>query len=175
MLLSTLVFAQSATVWPGLVRLAYWVQAQPITQPNQNWGIWIILLLVLIVLLWWLLQGEARARSTRTNVVVVSPPATPNAPVRVTVTPAAPVAVADDLTKIEGIGPKINGVLQEAGIKTFADLAQADIAHLRQILDAAGLRVNDPTTWPEQAALAAAGQWTELQQLQANLDAGRRG
>ena len=175
MLLSTLVFAQPATVWPGLVRLIYRVQAQTNAQPNQNWGIWIILLLVLIVLLWWLLQGEARARSTRANVVVVSPPATPNAPVRVTVTPVAPVAVADDLTKIEGIGPKIKGVLQEAGIKTFADLAQADIAHLRQILDAAGLRVNDPTTWPEQAALAAAGQWTALQQLQANLDAGRRG
>lgn len=175
MLLSTFVFAQPATLWPGFVRLTYWVQAQTVAQPNQNGGIWIILLLVSIVLLWWLLQGEARAHSTRSNVVVVSPPATPNAPVRVTVTPAAPVAHTDDLTKIEGIGPKINGVLQESGIKTFADLAQADGAQLRTILNAAGLRVNDPTTWPEQAALAATGQWTALQQLQASLDAGRRG
>lgn len=80
----------------------------------------------------------------------------------------------DDLVKIEGIGPKINTVLQEAGIRTFADLAQADVERLREILTAAGLRVNDPTTWPEQAALAAAGKWDELQTLQDQLNAGRR-
>lgn len=174
MLLSILVFAQPATPLPALLRLAYWRQAQTATQPNQNWGIWIMLLVVLIVLLWWLLQGEAQGRATRSTVVVVSPPTAANAPVRVTLTPTASIAAVDDLTKIEGIGPKIKGVLQDAGIKTFADLAQADGAQLRAILDAAGLRVNDPTTWPEQATLAAAGQWAALQQVQASLDAGRR-
>jgi predicted flap endonuclease-1-like 5' DNA nuclease len=36
----------------------------------------------------------------------------------------------DDLEVVEGIGPKIAGVLREAGINTFAQLAAADIAQL---------------------------------------------
>lgn len=175
MLAFALLFLNQVTSLPGVARLSYWWQVQTPDDSTQNWGLWIILLLVLIVLLWWLLQQEGRSQVLRSNVVVVSPPAKPNAPVRVTVTPSATATVADDLTKIEGIGPKIKSVLHDAGIKTFADLAQADGAQLRTILAAAGLRVNDPTTWPEQAALAAAGQWTALQQLQASLDAGRRG
>lgn len=63
----------------------------------------------------------------------------------------------DDLTVIEGIGPKIAEVLQQAGISTFHQLSQEDPAHLRQILEDAGLRLSDPTTWPRQAALAASG------------------
>lgn len=174
MVFAGLIFANQASAWPSLVPLIVWQQAQTAVQSDQNWGVWLILLIVFIIILWWLLQGEARERSTRANVVVVTPPTTPNAPVRVTVTPAAPVALADDLAKIEGIGPKIKSVLHDAGIKTFGDLAKADVTHLRKILTEAGLRVNDPTTWPEQAALAAAGQWTELQRLQEQLDAGRR-
>jgi predicted flap endonuclease-1-like 5' DNA nuclease len=80
----------------------------------------------------------------------------------------------DDLTKIEGIGPKINGLLHEAGIHTFAKLAQTDVAQLRTILLAAKLRVNNPATWPEQAALAADGKWAELAALQDGLTAGRK-
>lgn len=172
-MLPATLFVGAITALPGIVRFVDWVQAPPPAEVTQNWGIWMILLVVGIIILWWLLQGEGQERSARTN-IVVTPPTTPNAPVRVTVTPAAPVAVADDLTKIEGIGPKIKSVLHAAGIKTFAELAKADVAHLRQILANAGLRVNDPTTWPEQASLAAAGQWRELQQLQGSLDAGRR-
>lgn len=97
------------------------------------------------------------------------------APAPVAASPAAvPQEVADNLEKIEGIGPKINDVLHEAGIRTFADLAQTDVERLREILTAAGLRVNDPTSWPEQAALAAAGKWEEFQALQDQLDGGRR-
>lgn len=173
MLPVTLRFAESITAVPGTIRLIYRVQAPP-TAPTPTWGIWILLLIVGVLILWWLLQGEAQEQATRANVVVVTPPTALNAPVRVTVTPSTPVAGADDLTKIEGIGPKIKSVLHDAGIKTFADLAKAEGAQLRTILDAAGLRVNDPTTWPEQATLAAASQWRELQQLQASLQAGRR-
>jgi large subunit ribosomal protein L20 len=86
----------------------------------------------------------------------------------------APLPVADNLEKIEGIGPKINDVLHAAGIRTFADLAQTDVEQLQEILTEAGLRVNDPSTWPEQAALAAAGKWEEFQALQDQLDGGRR-
>jgi predicted flap endonuclease-1-like 5' DNA nuclease len=80
----------------------------------------------------------------------------------------------DDLKRIEGIGPKISGVLQEAGITTFAQLAGADVGRLRQILREAGVRVANPTTWPEQAGLAAVGQWDGLEALQATLKGGRR-
>jgi predicted flap endonuclease-1-like 5' DNA nuclease len=84
------------------------------------------------------------------------------------------IGVADDLTAIEGIGPKIREVLQRADILTFSDLAGADVGDLKQILLDAGLRVNNPATWPAQAALAAAGKWDDLKAMQVQLKAGRR-
>jgi len=83
----------------------------------------------------------------------------------------------DDLKVIEGIGPKIESVLQAAGIVTYNQLAAAEPAHLADILEAADPRLRrlaDPTTWPEQAALAAAGRMDDLQALQATLKGGRR-
>ncbi len=83
---------------------------------------------------------------------------------------------ADDLRKIEGIGPKIASLLAEAGIDSFAKLAATDPDKIREILAAAGNRykVHDPTTWPEQAALAAEGKWEELAALQNELKGGRK-
>jgi predicted flap endonuclease-1-like 5' DNA nuclease len=81
----------------------------------------------------------------------------------------------DNLRRIEGIGPKISGVLQEAGITTFATLANTGADELRQILDDAGIgRISDPATWPEQAKLAAQGDWEGLEALQEELKGGRR-
>lgn len=79
----------------------------------------------------------------------------------------------DNLTRIEGIGPKISSVLQAAGITTFTELADTDAEHVREILRAAGLNLADPTTWPDQARLAAAGDWEGLKRLQDNLKGGR--
>jgi DNA-directed RNA polymerase subunit beta' len=81
----------------------------------------------------------------------------------------------DDLQAIEGIGPKIASVLQAAGINNFAQLAQADVARLQEILAEAGIsQIADPSTWPEQAKLAAAGDWEGLETLQDQLKGGRR-
>ncbi len=80
----------------------------------------------------------------------------------------------DDLVIIEGIGPKIAGVLQAAGIQTFAQLAAADPAQLEKILHDAGLRLADPSTWMEQAKLAAEGKMDELKALQDSLKGGHR-
>ena len=81
----------------------------------------------------------------------------------------------DDLRRIEGIGPKVSGVLTAAGILTFAQLASYTPSDLRRVLKDGGMsRINDPETWPEQAALAAAGRWTELDTLQDELIGGRR-
>ena len=80
----------------------------------------------------------------------------------------------DDLTRVEGIGPKISGLLQEAGIVTFQQLAGRDPDALREMLREEGLPFIDPSTWPEQAALATVGAWDELEALQDELSGGRR-
>ena len=97
------------------------------------------------------------------------------APTETGLGPAPPPSTPDDLTRIEGIGPKIAQVLQEASITTFADLVDTDVARLEQILDDAGLgALANPATWPEQARLAAAGNWDALDNLQDELKGGQR-
>jgi large subunit ribosomal protein L21 len=79
---------------------------------------------------------------------------------------------ADDLKKVEGIGPKIAETLVEAGISTFAELAKTDAAKISEII--AGVRGNHVTdTWPAQAQLAADGKWDELKKWQDELDGGK--
>jgi len=88
---------------------------------------------------------------------------------------AKPAALEnDDLKRIEGIGPKISSVFQNAGIHTFAQLAAAETSRLEEILREAGIRIANPETWPEQAALAAKGDWDSLKILQERLKGGRR-
>lgn len=83
-------------------------------------------------------------------------------------------SVSDDLTKIEGIGPKISQILSENGVGTFTALAGSNADSIKEILAAAGKRyaIHNPTTWPKQAAMAAAGSWDELKQWQDVLDGG---
>jgi predicted flap endonuclease-1-like 5' DNA nuclease len=81
---------------------------------------------------------------------------------------------ADDLTVIEGIGPKINDLFKNAGLKTFAQVAVASVPQMRKVLDDGGprFRIANPGTWAQQAGLAAANKWTELKKLQDELSAG---
>ena len=85
-------------------------------------------------------------------------------------------AKADNLTKIEGIGPKIASLLIADGIVTFLDLSKAKLTQLETILKNAGPRfkMHKPTTWAEQAKIAAKGNWAELKKLQDELDGGKR-
>ena len=78
------------------------------------------------------------------------------------------------IEKIEGIGPKVSSLLNEAGIFTFAQLAGAELPKLESILDAAKLQMMNPATWAEQARLAAAGDWETLDKLQDDLKGGKR-
>jgi large subunit ribosomal protein L27 len=95
--------------------------------------------------------------------------------------PRSPVEFAgkkikpDDLKIVEGIGPKIEELLHAAGIKTWKQLAEAAVERLKAILDEAGPRfqMHDPGTWPEQSALADAGDWEGLKTLQDELTAGK--
>lgn len=114
-------------------------------------------------------SGKAAAEATAPKATKAS------SAVAVETASAAPSA-ADDLKIIEGIGPKIADLLAQNGIATFAALAAAPAPKLREMLLAAGQRfaVSDPTTWPEQAKLAAKGDMDALKALQAQLKGGRK-
>ena len=81
----------------------------------------------------------------------------------------------DDLKIIEGIGPKITQLLNNAGINTWQELADAPEEKIQAILDEAGprYRMHDPATWSKQAKLAAEAKWEELETLQDNLKGGK--
>jgi ribosomal protein L19 len=82
---------------------------------------------------------------------------------------------SDDLTIIEGIGPKAAEVFVNAGINTFALLATTPIDTMKDILASAEAKVQhlDPTTWAQQAQLAADGKFDELETLKAELNNGK--
>ncbi|MDZ7613501.1 MAG: hypothetical protein U5K51_07190 [Flavobacteriaceae bacterium] len=87
---------------------------------------------------------------------------------------AAVDAVKDDLTKIEGIGPKIQGLLNNDGIWSFHQLASSSTRRLQKILDNAGpaYTVHNPRTWSAQSKLADEGNWEELHIWQKHLRGG---
>lgn len=81
----------------------------------------------------------------------------------------------NDLKVVEGIGPKIEELMHNGGITTWAEMAAASVERLQQILDSAGdrFRLADPGTWPKQAGMAEAGQWKELDEYQDFLQGGK--
>ena len=81
--------------------------------------------------------------------------------------------VTEDLTCVEGIGPKINEVLQEAGINTYKQLAGVSVGEVKEVLELKGLGNHDPASWGRQAQLIADGKDGELAELQDMLKGGR--
>ncbi len=81
----------------------------------------------------------------------------------------------DDLKLVEGIGPKIEQLLYDAGIYTWQQLAETDVKVLQEILDNAGprYRMHNPASWPLQARMAAEGKFDELEKWQAEHKHGR--
>ena len=118
----------------------------------------------------------APVKAKAAKVVVEAPvAAVVEAPVAVAAVVEAPVAKADDLKKIEGIGPKIEELFHNAGIMTFAQLSETSVETMEAILTEAGPRfsTHNPGTWAQQAGLAAAGKWAELKAWQDELDGGK--
>ena len=99
----------------------------------------------------------------------------PAAPAGKITLPSGKKIKQDDLKIVEGIGPKIEGLLHDIDIKTWRALADAPVEKVQEMLDAAGprYRIHSPATWAKQADLAANGQWEELQKLQDELDGGK--
>lgn len=157
------------------------------------WGILLILVIITIVVIWALTRSANFSEKDVPHIDHAhAEPAEPAA-AAVQAEPAAeavqaepvaepahaePVAmVPDDLTRIEGIGPKIASVLNAAGIQTFAQLAEADPEAIKKILhdeDPRLARLGDPRTWPAQARLAAAGDMNGLQAMTEKLKGGRQ-
>jgi predicted flap endonuclease-1-like 5' DNA nuclease len=81
----------------------------------------------------------------------------------------------DDLKIVEGIGPKIEELFQNEGIKTWKMLAETSIEKLKAILEKGGERfkLHNPSTWAKQAKYAYEGKWDELKRWQDELDGGR--
>jgi predicted flap endonuclease-1-like 5' DNA nuclease len=142
----------------------------------------LIIFIIVVLIVWWALTRTAKTHKPDFDVhhheeahvpdVVVHDAAI--APVKLMETAPTEPLKPDDLTILEGIGPKINQLLQGAGIHTFAQLAASEVSELKAILDPNGLQFIDPGSWAEQASLAAEGKFDELKTLTDSLKGGRR-
>ena len=84
-------------------------------------------------------------------------------------------SVKDDLTKIEGIGPKIQELLNTDGIWSWKQLASVSVERIQKVLDNAGprYRVHKPDSWPLQAEMCYKGEWDKLDKWQEEHKGGR--
>ena len=127
---------------------------------NLSWLLWVVLILFLLIVLigWWVSRNKGEQAEVQAEAH------------------AAPVAekAADDLTVLEGVGPKVAKILTEAGYASFVDLAKADAAEVDKVLDANKLQMLDSAGWIDQAKLAAAGDMEGLAKLQDELKGGRK-
>lgn len=128
-----------------------------------------------------MLKGKMRENQAPKVTPVSSIAATPKpAPVKTAAVPAAKFGAlkSDNLQVVEGIGPKMNSVLNDAGVTTWGDLAAKTGPQVKtDILGKYGdkYRIIDPTTWPAQARLAHEGRWDDLIAMQKQLDTGKVG
>jgi predicted flap endonuclease-1-like 5' DNA nuclease len=88
---------------------------------------------------------------------------------------AKSVVVKDDLTKVEGIGKKIEALLYKNKMYSYKQLSKTTIKTLKEILDAGGSKfsMHNPGSWPKQAKLAAEAKWEDLELLQKHLKGGK--
>ena len=162
--------------------------------PLADW--WLVGALLLIALFIWILGRERPAAAQSVSIqpppVYIPPAAAPApvpppavAPVEKVVTSPEPAPAAqekpaasgkpDDLTVIEGIGPKMSAALAAAGINSFAKLTKTSEADLRAAIQAAGMRFAPSVpTWAEQAAFAVKGDWAGMKAFQDTLTGGRK-
>lgn len=152
--------------------LAVHILAEGATDTGMGWLVWVVLIVfLLMVLLGWLAWSKGWLKQDEEE----SAPAHGHGHDDAHGHAHGHAAEAhDDLTSIEGIGPKVAQLLGGIGITTFASLAQADLGKLRETLDEAGYKYMEPAGWVEQARLAAAGDSEGLQKLQDELKGGRR-
>ncbi|WP_299126680.1 hypothetical protein [uncultured Winogradskyella sp.] len=81
----------------------------------------------------------------------------------------------NDLTIVEGIGPKIQELFHNHDVKTWKALSECSIDKCQSVLDSGGerFRIHKPKTWSDQAKMAAEGRWADLKTWQDQLDGGK--
>ncbi len=82
----------------------------------------------------------------------------------------------DDLTIVEGIGPKIQELFHNFDVKTWKALSETSVERCQEVLDSGGprFRIHTPDTWPNQARMASEGRWAELKKWQDEHDHGKQ-
>ena len=85
------------------------------------------------------------------------------------------VPVKDNLTRVEGVGKKIESLLYKNKIYSFKQLSKTTIKSLKEILEEGGSKyaMHNPGSWPKQAKLAADAKWEDLELLQKHLKGGK--
>jgi len=80
----------------------------------------------------------------------------------------------NDLTIVEGIGPKIQELFHKHGVNTWKKLAECSAEKCQKVLDNGGenFKLHNPKTWPDQAQMAHEGKWQKLFDWQEKLDGG---
>ncbi len=158
--------------------------------PIEERVVWFVLGVVFGAIASWLAFGSRRAkgRGTTARVEPPSPVAAPAAAALSDASPPFPEPVAssrvidvsaaraagfnlkhaDDLTVVDGIGPKIEDQLRAHGIDSFVKIACLSVDDLLDILERGGpsFRFANPESWPQQASLAAQNRWKELKKMQ---------
>jgi len=117
-------------------------------------------------------KPTAKAKSTGKQKVKPEPEIKVKAKAK-KISPATAVK-QDNLKIIEGVGPKLEQILKDAGLNSLSDIANAEVQSLKSILEAAGSRYKmfNPETWPQQAKLAVDGKMDELKELKNSLSGG---
>lgn len=82
---------------------------------------------------------------------------------------------ADDLTVVEGIGPKIAELFHNHDVKTWHGLSECSIEKCQEVLNSGGKRfeIHNPGSWPLQAGMAYKGEWEKLAKWQDEHKGGR--
>jgi predicted flap endonuclease-1-like 5' DNA nuclease len=78
---------------------------------------------------------------------------------------AAEIAAGDDLSILDGVGPKYADALKAGGVTTFAQLSQLSAEDIEGKLNAANeplIAGHSAATWPRQATLASRQDWSAL-------------
>jgi predicted flap endonuclease-1-like 5' DNA nuclease len=81
----------------------------------------------------------------------------------------------NDLTVVEGIGPKIQELFHNHDVTTWKSLSECSIEKCQDVLRSGGdrFKMHNPGTWPEQAKMAYEGNWKQLLKWQDELDGGK--
>lgn len=157
--------------------------------PIEERLVWFVLGVLFGAIASWLVFGSRRAKVQPIAAAVEAPGTTPSTPLApMEMPPPQPEIMAtsrvidvgaaraagfnlkhsDDLTVIDGIGPKIDDQLRAHGINSFVQIACQSVDALLDILERGGpsFRFANPESWPLQASLATQNRWKDLKKMQ---------